>query len=656
LSLGPCDAEEGPAASSLRTTVTYLQDEARGSLEIAPGTKMQRFTTACSTLGTTLFLYLLDCGSADSFADDDIDADAENDAEEVGEYLADLKELCRVFTKPGIITDDDPMSSMADLCAARLSSPLATGSNSKGGFPKLLREAVKVLWISALNLAAEGKDAPTLHPDVISIVLRSIGVDDGALVDGDKQSDDDESDSESGTVGDSDDSVDVFTRAAQDPAVLGDDPSTTVVMDVSDGEGSGDVEINPDRLRSFLEEDSDADVDETELEHHEGADAALAKLIQIKQEARKAGQMARERTNILRQLRCSLLLETLLNGKPDGWGSLLSADVMLQAIYPILCYRRELEKSLLKSPGKSDEKRNMVEKLTVLLKTKIFKMKYSDHQWTSSIDRAEFCSTLAAQLVELLKTKVSKEQRACCSLALTSVVRAAPGSKTKLKVGEIYDELVGEWSTKRTTRLESSVLDDFIQQCPFVAQATLCIPLARAVASARSSFLKMEATRLLSLVYNANLNPRKTELEKDAFDALVASLGPVLDAFASALQEPETKKAKRGKEVLKALTKIFTFISTLNAGVPAKEMDKVKELLSRLKENTDSQPLDEACSKLLALTERMETPSKSPTPEPHAEVNPAEDSDEGNDDEPSEKVMKPTKQKKDKKKKGSKRK
>ena len=68
----------------------------------------------------------------------------------------------------------------------------------------------------------------------------------------------------------------------------------------------------------MLEEDSDADVDVGELEHHEGADGALAALVKLKQNMRKAGQQAREKTEMSHQLRCTYLIELMI-ASPDVW-------------------------------------------------------------------------------------------------------------------------------------------------------------------------------------------------------------------------------------------------------------------------------------------------------------------------------------------------
>ena len=615
---------------------------------------MQKFATSCSILGTTLYLNLLDCGSAESMEEEDLDSDAENDADEVKEFISGLFEVCSLFLKQGSAKEEvDPMVSMTDLCAAILSSPIATGSQNKGGFPRLLRETVKSVWVSALSFKAL-KDSEALSPDVYSILLRSIGIEDDETMNLDEdESDDSEDDSDAGTVGDSDDSGDVFAKAVHDPDVLDDTKDKLPEENHVSEDDESDVEINPDRLRTFLEEDSDADVDENELEHHEGADAALAKLIRIKQEARKAGQMARERIEMSKHLRSSILLETLLNGKPDGWGALLRTEYVLEMSFSMLRYRRELERSLVKA-GKMEERRGMAEKITTLLKTKLFKLKHTDRQWIEPSKSGEVCTTIAANILSLMKGNVSKEQRSCCSLGLVALVRSAPDAPAKVEIGAIYNEITEEWSNKRTTRLESDVLEDFIQLCPIVAQTTLCAPLAAVVASTRSSYLRIEASRLLALLYNPNLNPMTSEFEKDASDTVRKSLDPTLEAFTVALADAETKKSKRGKEIMRALAKILSFVTAISATVPTKLTSKLKVQLEKLRVDTESHPLEDACNKLLKQVEELEASQTENAPPPvhNTDVNPADDGDDDSGSEDEAVVGKASKKTKSKKKKG----
>ena len=69
-------------------------------------------------------------------------------------------------------------------------------------------------------------------------------------------------------------------------------PRIKLNYSLSDNKGSvvseeDDVELDKDQLNNILMEDSDEDPEDI-LEHHAGADKALAKLIKMKQEARKA--------------------------------------------------------------------------------------------------------------------------------------------------------------------------------------------------------------------------------------------------------------------------------------------------------------------------------------------------------------------------------
>merc|ERR1712176_1493882 len=106
--------------------------------------------------------------------------------------------------------------------------------------------------------------------------------------DEDDSDDDDEDESES----DSDGNL-IFSMASKvlnDPEVMDEDLENDERETSVEAGDTSDVEIDPSKLQTMLKEDSDVDIDENMLEHHEGADAALAKLIKLKQDARKAGQ------------------------------------------------------------------------------------------------------------------------------------------------------------------------------------------------------------------------------------------------------------------------------------------------------------------------------------------------------------------------------
>jgi hypothetical protein len=94
-----------------------------------------------------------------------------------------------------------------------------------------------------------------------------------------------------------------------------------------------------------------------------------------------------------------------------------------------------------------------------------------------------------------------------------------------------------------------------------LAQATLASPLTIATQEARSTFLKSEAFRLLSLLF-AKVGTGASALEEAAATSLSRLREPYLAGIQNALQDEEMLKAKRVRVVLKALEK---FVSCLSA-------------------------------------------------------------------------------------------
>ena len=374
----------------------------------------------------------------------------------------------------------------------------------------------------------------------------------------------------------------------------------------STGEEETELELDSSKLQSLLEEGSDADVDEGELEHHEGADAALAKLIQLKQEARKAGQVARERAEIARQIRCIVLVETLVVGKAETWGPLLRVDLILQMIIPILQYRRELAKHLSKATQKGStaglgEKRALLDRLTSLLKAKILKAKVPDWLWSDSVDSAEYANEFANKLINLAKDNVDKEHQSLCNSGLLFMLRATTDTDAKLERAALYADAVAEWSTKRTTRLEVTFFEGLIHQNPVLAQACLSTALASAASAARSSFLKSESFRLLCLLYNSKLNSNETELDKIALERMFGAADQILSSVAASLKDKEMQKTKRVREVLKTTEKVFAFLSTStrSSSLDGERLNEITELLEKLQADSDSQGIQNSCEKLL---------------------------------------------------------
>lgn len=278
----------------LRSKVVALR-ETSGSDEEAK----KRCITGITALTITLHLHRLSCGSDDEM-DDNPDADEEEDEENICNAIADLDGVASDFLQSTEV-DSNPLLGLSEICTNILSSPLGSGELGRGAAPKIVREAVKYAWIGGLKLASSiaTQEKTLLDDTVIDSLMDAIGAsisnDDQSEMDDD--GDDDEDDDESN--GESDDDM-VFSKASK---VLDDDEDMED-QDEENSEGESDdsdIELDPSKLHTMLEDDNLDDVDDIPLEHHEGADAALAKLIKLKQEARKAGREAREKIEVSNQ-------------------------------------------------------------------------------------------------------------------------------------------------------------------------------------------------------------------------------------------------------------------------------------------------------------------------------------------------------------------
>jgi hypothetical protein len=617
----PMDSEGDNSVEDLEGFVAELQRAAQKHTGTEESSE-KRFAVGCALLASTLHLHLLSCGHPEG-EDGNPDADDEGDLEEISNCISDVKHIAELYTN-GASTEENPLFGLAELCANILSSHL--GSNNRGASPTLLREAVKFIWMGGLNLSAASSDKNVIDSQVVAILLGSIGASDEDAEDDDEgmaeEEDEGESDSDDSEASEESNDDAVFSKAAGVSGVLEDeemDDASSNSKDKADDEDSEeDEELDATRLQTMLEDDSDASIEKGELEHHAGADAALAQLIQLKQDARKSGKLARERMEIARQVRCTLLLETLVMGKPEGWGSLLRTDVVLQMVIPLLSYRKFLEKAVAKGAGKGSEsgvgeKRALLERITSLLKTKIFKTKFSTLEWTESFDISGFASYYASTLMAQAKEIVSSDHQSLCSSGLIAMIRAVPDTDEKLKAAEVYAEAVAEWAVKRTSRLEATLFDGLIHQSPVLAQAVLVESLSTAAVTARSTFLKSESFRLISLLYNPKLNSNTSSLDKRAVETLVKGADSVLKSVVVSIKDPEMKKTKRIREVLKTAEKVIAFLASSpgNHAPPSSRMSELTKILDEVKDNSDSKGVKSDCNKLQSAMEGLS--ENSPT-------------------------------------------
>lgn len=558
----------------------------------------KRCCTGMAVLGFSLYLHRLSCGEdvADS---EDPDADDENDEEEICNALEGLKEVSDDFMGESV-EDSNPLLGLAELCANILSSPLGSGNMGRAASPKLIRESVKFAWLGGLRLASvmATDDRSLLDNGVIEILLEAIGLADQK---GDGREEDESDDEADDDDSNDDESMDenVFSKAMD----VVDDPENMQVEEEDpqgDSEDS-DLELDPSKLQSMLEEDSDADVDEDVLEHHEGADAALAKLIKLKQDARKAGKQAREKIEIGHQLRSTFLLE-LLFGRPDAWNRLFATETLLAISLPMLKHRQKLERSVKKSMESSNksgmgEKQALLDRLTNLLNQKICKIKVASLPLAKPLS-TETASQYASKILAEASRADTKEQSSCCNSCLVFLLRSTSDAANESALATICEEAAAEWSTKRTTKLQANLFDDLIVHLPELSQTFLTRPLSKASLNARSPFLKAESFRLLTLLFATQLGAQDGEAAKAAEKSLGDARDDFLASVEAALQDEEMRKAKRVRVVLKALEKFVAGLVPPASKKTYDHLETIKGLLGKLGEG-ESQGVSAMCTKLM---------------------------------------------------------
>lgn len=236
-----------------------------------------------------------------------------------------------------------------------------------------------------------------------------------------------------------------------------------------DKDGGEDVELDPTRLENLLLEDSDAEMSDSGfhgiLEHHAGADKALAQLIKLKQDARKASQTERERIELGNRLRCAGLLDSLFAPTvfKSGW---LPVEAVLGSIVPILRSCKAIEKSIHADSSANakkslNEKKALLERLYSLMKDKISKFRCSDGSSTE-----ELALKASSDIYEEMKRSPSLSHCTCCSVALITAVRCIPNVEDSDVVKDIYGGAIDDWSSRKATKIHSCVFDNLINRIP----------------------------------------------------------------------------------------------------------------------------------------------------------------------------------------------
>ena len=605
------DSDDDAKPSEIVDELALNAEKALSGIDGTPEPK-ERYIMAMGLLGAFLQLCQMSCYDPN---DKDISEMADmEDIEEIRGLIEEAKECWDVT----LTTRDDseevanPLNPLIALSINLISSSFGSSSDgSRGASGRLIREIVKAVMTCGMTyMAKESSSSTEVDAAISSILLQSVGVESSETED--DMDDEDDGDDEDESMSEGSNEEGLFSKP-RDAAMLDDDeeeeeeiPSEDKMQDEADDK---DEVIDNNRLNLMLEEDSDADIDRSELEHHEGADAALAKLIKMKQEARKAGQAALERVNLSQNLRCLMVLEHVSAGKPEGWGPLLRADVTMSMVPSLLRRCSQLERadgkvaSRASDPAAGDRSA-LLNRLSAFLKTKLLKSKIHTMSWSNDVDATECCGLAASEVFGLAAQRISKDLRSMCYHALPTLLRAQPANASV--AADLYGEAVEEWATKKSSRVEAKLFEELINMNAPMAQSVLVKPFVNATPRARSSFLKSECFRLVSSLYNPKINQATTDEEKTSLVQIMQARESFLEATITTFEDPEMIKAKRLKEVLRSVNNVIFFDSehvTEGKTLSSNVKKKFQAALQSVAEKSDSDAAKSMCESLLSRIE-----------------------------------------------------
>ena len=546
-------------------------------------------TTGCASLMMSLYLQLNNSGTPDVNVDEQEEDDDEDDiVESIHEYISDIADCVDGFGKVidgdliSTVDEDkeNPLAMVASLLVNILSSPVGGEDSRKIGASKLTRETVKVAWSGILSaitgLVASNKSLISLvDEDVMSTLIQSVCGEKSLGQEG-KDDDDDDSiaDSSSSEVELGEDTV--FADATRAGVNLDE-----VEVDYSDGSNDSDeasqnnmdddddIELDPTKLENLLLEDSDAEMSDNGisgiLEHHAGADKALAQLIKLRQEARKASQIERDRIDLCNRLRCATLLDSLFTPSvfKSGW---LPVEAVLGSFVPILRSYKAIAKSIHAASSTNAKKslgeRNaLLERLSELVKNKLSKFRPTDGTNATN----GLALKASSDIFQELNKSWNASHCSCCSVALTTVLRCIPNAHESEEVQGIYIKAIKDWSSRKATKIHSSVFDDLINRLPTVAAQILIKPLVAAAGGAHSPFIKCESIKLLSAIYKQSNNE---EIMSDkSRSEMKKGCSKVAAALVFALSDSTLERTKHRHEILIATRDFVIFLKAQEEGI-----------------------------------------------------------------------------------------
>jgi hypothetical protein len=238
-----------------------------------------------------------------------------------------------------------------------------------------------------------------------------------------------------------------------------------------------------------------------------------------------------------------------------------------------------------------------MEKITSLIENKICKVHLDG---TANI---EGCKVLADQVIVEMKRAQNMDHSKCCSAILILINKAVSKHRTdaiQFAKG-IYDECLLEWSTKKTTRLQTQMFEDLINKSQTLAHIILSAPLVSASKNARSPFLQAEAFRLLSLLYQKP----SSDYGSEELQSLQTTVPAFIESLIGAFKDDALGKSKRVRELIKATERLLSFVQAYGT---ENIIDKMRDLNDSIKEyelHCSSTAITNACAKLREEMEKQ---------------------------------------------------
>jgi len=326
--------------------------------------------------------------------------------------------------------------------------------------------------------------------------------------------------------------------------------------------------------------------------------------IKLKRESRKQAQDEKYRIEFNHRLRCLTLLESIFSTHGDSSSSTIFENdgVVLMTLLPILKARRSLEKAIShddigKKGGLMSAKKALLERLTSIYKNKICKIKF--------VSKGDYDTTKshALEIFNETKKSLSVMHCSCCSLALLLTLKQIDDFKDQCAlVRTIYESAAEDWSTRKATKFHTVFFEDIITRFPELSRTVLVSSMIGATKNGRSLFLKSEAFRLLSKLFQ--LNSSDYSNESSVLKSLQESIPSGVTAVNDALENEDFRKSKRIGDVVKASENIVGFwIEHCEAIESSHQVWESLEIMSNrlasLSSITQNQGIKRICDKLV---------------------------------------------------------